>query len=150
MNNWTSTGDRNKIVVPKGKLFRYQSETLISNWQMANDCHPCVPAPQNYNWAGWCILGVVAPVRGVVVSTPTPKKISFVHRLIGSTTYTLSIWQRCQHKVNLVYRYIYGISLGFQGFTRSSEPCSWFHLWSSETIHQKLFPAALCENPPVP
>ena len=54
---------------------------------MANDCHPCVPAPQNYNWAGWCILGVVAPVRGVVVSTPTPKKISFVHRLIGSTTY---------------------------------------------------------------
>ena len=58
---------------------------------MANVCHHCVPAPQKYNWAGGLILGVVAPVRGVVVSTPTPKMISFVHRLIDSTYDNVSL-----------------------------------------------------------
>ena len=80
-----------KLLYLNEKLFRYQNETLTNNWQMANVCHHCVPAPQNYNWAGGLILGVVAPVRGVVVSTPTPKMISFVHRLIDTSTYALSV-----------------------------------------------------------
>ena len=59
---------------------------------MANVCHHCVSEPQKYNWAGWYILGVIAPVRGVVASTPTP---------IGLTDYRIVTYPSSIY--NIVY-----------------------------------------------
>ena len=62
-------------------LFLYLDENILGTkifGQMivaAKYQSACVTGPQNYNWTGWYILGVITPVWRVVVTPPPPSKV---------------------------------------------------------------------------
>ena len=65
-------------------LFLYLDENILGTkifGQMivtAKYQSTCVTGPQNYNWTGWYILGVITPVWRVVVTPPPPSIVDYI------------------------------------------------------------------------
>ena len=65
-------------------LFLYLDENILGTrifGQMiltAKYLSTCVTGPQNYNWTGWYILGVITPVWRVVVTPPPPSIVNYI------------------------------------------------------------------------